>query len=307
MTIHYNVTGTERKRLADYIAGFLGSEKKYLGAPSFSYQVGYITVSKDGAITFDNRADSKEIETLLEELEREGFHAEPVADTAPQEPTEEAITEQAGDIDQADCAAEDAQPEAETAPAEMTVADGLTIQMPAASFTPEALANLNSLLAAKGRLIRKSLDVETLPVEVSPDTVSFPWFEGRHLEADEAKASTHLIAALCDMARNQKRITAKEKITENDKYAFRCFLLRLGFIGAEFKDERKILLRNLSGNSAFKSGAKHTAEDLQPEPPNAAAGVAVEGDPALAEALADAMLIEQVNGSFGGESNAVSA
>jgi hypothetical protein len=58
------------------------------------------------------------------------------------------------------------------------------------------------------------------------------------------------------MACNQKRITAKEKETDNDKYAFRCFLLRLGFIGAEYKLERKILLRNLSGSSAFKGSAK---------------------------------------------------
>lgn len=295
-TIRYNVTGTERKRLADYIAGFLGSEKKYLGAPSFNYRVGYISVSKDGAITFDNRADSKEIETLLEELEREGFHAEPVADTAPQEVTEE----QAGDTDQADRAAEDTQPETEAAPAEIPTVDGLTIQMPAASFTPEALANLRNLVTAKGRLIRKALGVDALPVETDADKVSFPWLSGE-ATAEEVKAYTHLVTALCDMARNQKRITAKEKITDNDKYAFRCFLLRLGFIGTEFKDERKILLRNLSGNSAFKSGTKHTAEDLQPEPPNAAAAVAVEGDPALAEALADAMLIEQVNASFGEE------
>lgn len=60
------------------------------------------------------------------------------------------------------------------------------------------------------------------------------------------------------MALNQKRITAKEKPVDNDKYAFRCFLLRLGFIGDDYKTERKILLRNLSGSSAFKSGAKKT-------------------------------------------------
>lgn len=60
------------------------------------------------------------------------------------------------------------------------------------------------------------------------------------------------------MALNQKRITAKEKPVGNDKYAFRCFLLRLGFIGEDYKAERKILLRNLSGSSAFKSGAKKT-------------------------------------------------
>jgi len=60
------------------------------------------------------------------------------------------------------------------------------------------------------------------------------------------------------MALNQKRIIAKEKPVDNDKYAFRCFLLRLGFIGEDYKTERKILLRNLSGSSAFKSGTKKT-------------------------------------------------
>ncbi len=42
--------------------------------------------------------------------------------------------------------------------------------------------------------------------------------------------------------------------TDNDKYAFRCFLLRLGFIGDEYKAARKILLGNLTGNSAFRHG-----------------------------------------------------
>ena len=292
MTFNYNVTGTERKRLADYISGFMGTEKKYLGAPTFAYQIGYITVSKDGAVSFEDRGYNSDIDALMSELEAEGFHTEDTIAKADSTAT-------AAQPDEAQASTEDA-------PVETPTADGLTIQMPAASFTPEALANLNSLLAAKGRLIRKALGAADLPVEVSDDKVSFPWFNGE-TTAEEVKAYTHLVAALCDMARNQKRITAKEKITDNDKYAFRCFLLRLGFIGAEFKNERKILLRNLSGNSAFKGGAKHTTESLQPEPPNAAAQVAVEGDPALAEALADAMLIEQVNASFGGESDAVSA
>ena len=292
MTFNYNVTGTERKRLADYISGFMGTEKKYLGAPTFAYQIGYITVSKDGAVSFEDRGYNSDIDALMSELEAEGFHTEDTIAKADSTAT-------AAQPDEAQASTEDA-------PVETPTADGLTIQIPAASFTPEALANLNSLLAAKGRLIREALGAADLPVEVSDDKVSFPWFNGE-TTAEEVKAYTHLVAALCDMARNQKRITAKEKITDNDKYAFRCFLLRLGFIGAEFKNERKILLRNLSGNSAFKGGAKHTTESLQPEPPNAAAQVAVEGDPALAEALADAMLIEQVNASFGGESDAVSA
>ena len=62
------------------------------------------------------------------------------------------------------------------------------------------------------------------------------------------------------MAKNQKRVTAKDKDVDNDKYAFRCFLLRLGFIGAEYKADRKILLKNLTGSSAFKGGATDADE-----------------------------------------------
>ena len=279
MTINYNVTGTERKRLAEYISGFMGTEKKYLGAPTFAYQIGYLTVSKDGAVSFEDRGYNSDIDALMAELEGQGFHTE---DT----------------IAKADTA------ESEAAPAGDGVTQphgfGLTVTLPAASFTADGLSNLHSLIASKGRLIRKALGIDLLPVQVETETVSFPWFEGRELDAEEVKAYTHLIAALCDMARNQKRITAKEKVTDNDKYAFRCFLLRLGFIGAEFKDERKILLRNLSGSSAFRSG-KPKAEALQPEPPASADAVEFQGDPELAEALADELLIQQVNASFGEE------
>ena len=225
MTIKYNRTGADRKSLVDAIASITGAEAKYLGAPSFAYQVDYFTIDRNGAITFDDRADSEEVENLVERLASMGFEAEPV------------------------------EREADTEAERPAAHDGLTIQMPADGFTPEALNNLHSLIAAKGRLIRKALGVDLLPVQVEADTVSFPWFSGE-ATAEEVKAYTHLIAALCDMARNQKRITAREKDTDNDKYAFRCFLLRLGFIGTEYKEERKILLRNLTGNGAFKSGSK---------------------------------------------------
>ena len=132
---------------------------------------------------------------------------------------------------------------------------GLTVSMPRSNFTEKALENLKAIIEAKGKLIRHALDVEDLPIEVSEDVVSFPWFETLPA-AEEVKAYNHFISALCEMAINQKRITVKEKEVENEKYAFRCFLLRLGFIGEEYKEERKILLRNLTGSSAFKGGAK---------------------------------------------------
>ena len=242
MTINYNVTGSERKRLADYIAGSLGSEKKYLGVPSCAYQVGYIEVGRDGAITFDDRADSVEIETLLKELEREGFHAEPAA-TEPQETADAAPgKEPANDTD-----------EANTAPQSEGV--GLTVAVPLANV---AVGNLTKLLDAKGSLIKKALGIDALPVEIDEEKVSFPWFSEMP-DADETKAYTHFISALCEMAKNAKRVTATEKAVENEKYAFRCFLLRLGFIGAEYKAERKILLKKLSGSSAFKNGERREA------------------------------------------------
>ena len=64
------------------------------------------------------------------------------------------------------------------------------------------------------------------------------------------------------MAKTQQRVNATEKQVENEKYAFRCFLIRLGFVGSKFKAERKILLKNLSGNSAFRNGAPLKAEEV---------------------------------------------
>ena len=72
---------------------------------------------------------------------------------------------------------------------------------------------------------------------------------------EEIKAYMDFVTALCRMAKEAKRITAKDKPTENEKYTFRCFLLRLGFIGDEFKQSRKILLQNFTGSSAWKNGS----------------------------------------------------
>ena len=73
--------------------------------------------------------------------------------------------------------------------------------------------------------------------------------------AVHAAAYTDFVSALANTAKAQKRITAKDKPVSNQKYAFRCFLLKLGFIGDDFKRDRKILLERLSGSSAFKGGA----------------------------------------------------
>lgn len=226
MVIKYNVTGAERKRLVTALSTLTGAKAKYLGMPSMAYEVGEFTIDKNGNLELGSQADSEEIERVAEHLASEGFVAE-----------EEMSTTKGG----------------QTADSE---AFCLTVSMPRSNFTERALENLRAIIEAKGELIRHALDVEDLPIEVSADEVSFPWFETLPA-TDEVKAYNHFISALCEMAIKQKRITVKEKEVENEKYAFRCFLLRLGFIGKEYKEERKILLRNLSGSSAFKGGTKN--------------------------------------------------
>ena len=129
----------------------------------------------------------------------------------------------------------------------------LTIEMPREILSDAALENLKKLIEAKGNLIKKALGADSLLLETDEEKISFPWFSCMP-EPEEIKAYTEFVSKLCEMAQNQKRITSKEKEIENDKYAFRCFLLRLGFIGSEYKEDRRILLKNLSGSSAFKGG-----------------------------------------------------
>ena len=47
----------------------------------------------------------------------------------------------------------------------------------------------------------------------------------------------------------------------NEKYAFRCFLLRLNMNGKEYKKDRAILLSRLSGSSAFKNKKEDKEND----------------------------------------------
>lgn len=131
--------------------------------------------------------------------------------------------------------------------------DSLVISYPRKDISDAALENLRLLVASKESLIKKALGADVLPIEVTDEKVSFPWFAG-FPQPEEINAYAHFTGKLIGMAKTQKRVTAKEKDTDNEKYAFRCFLLRLGFIGDEYKAARKILLRNLSGSGAFKSG-----------------------------------------------------
>lgn len=130
----------------------------------------------------------------------------------------------------------------------------LTIEIPN-DLTPEQLENLKLLVSSKEDLLKKATGAKNLKILEEEGKVKFPWFELTG-EAGESEAYMQLVAMMAAMAKKQKRVTAKPRQTDNDKYTFRCFLLRLGFIGDKYKTARRILLRNLHGNTAWRSGHK---------------------------------------------------
>ena len=229
MKINYNVTGEQRKELVKAIGAILQVKPVYMKMPTCAYEIGDITVNKEGTLLCD---DDAKAERIAHNLIADGFTA-----AENQEPA----TEKAAPTEEVD------------AP------DSLTISMPKDGFTDEAIANLKHLVESKATLIKKALGAEDLPITVEDDKISFPWFSG-FPAPEEISAYAKFIGRLCGMAKTQNRVTAKDKTVDNDKYAFRCFLLRLGFIGAEYKAYRKILLKNLTGSSAFKGGAPDADE-----------------------------------------------
>ena len=236
MKIHYNITKEQRKKMVEIVGRTLGVQPIYCGAPTFAYKVGAFEITRDGCICFGDEADEAEVERMRTALREAGFAAE--------EEESEMTT-------------------AEVETAAMTDdEDRLTISLPRSFLTETALKNLDALLASKGKLIQKAFNIEKATYTLTEETIKFAWFHGKIAE-DTVRAYTDFISKLCEMAQKQKRAVAKEKPTENEKYAFRCFLLRLGMIGDDYKTSRRILLQNLTGSSAFKCG--HRKEEAKRE------------------------------------------
>ena len=126
----------------------------------------------------------------------------------------------------------------------------LTIQMPADFFDEHTLSNLRQICENKAALFQAAFQTDSLDIISSDEKVEFPWFK---VEQDgDADAYCTFISMLCEFAKNQSRINRKPDTSDNPKYTMRCFLIRLGMVGAEFKAARKVILRNLTGNSAFR-------------------------------------------------------
>jgi hypothetical protein len=236
MNVHFEVEN--RKELVKALEELTLEKAKYLGVPSCAYQIGSLTLSKNSSLSWGEEVNETAMERLLVALEEKGFV------TKEGNLAEKMLKNMA--------AAEPAN--VETEPEMLDV----NISLPKDIFTPETWENLNNLLAAKGRLIQKALGLEELPEVIEEeDRITFPWFKIKPSDNSLLEAYSKFVCALAKLVREQKRVNSKEKEVENEKYAFRCFLLRLGFIGKEYKEVRKTLLKNFTGSSAFKGGVDH--------------------------------------------------
>lgn len=277
---NYNKSGAERKALVQTISELLGQPAVYQGAPTFAYAIGGCSVDKNGMLTFADGTNPESAAQLVDALRERGYMPE----DAEAIPTEGA-TEDTGEVSAAEAASETSPTEdangtdtADTADA--SPENALVIELPKAGFTDGALDNLHKIVMNKGALLKKALGTDNLTVIDTGETLKFPWFTLHGLE-NEADAYSRLVTAICEMAKQRKRVLAKACGTENDKFTMRLFLVQLGFIGDEYKAARRLLLRNLTGNSSWKSG--HAPE----RPASTAEAATVASDPEPENTLAE--------------------
>ena len=283
-----------RKDVVKAVSGILGQPSKYMGVPTCSYQIGNCTIDRSGAVETEDEKTAEMVRAgLLEQGLIESLQAE-VEET--------------------------------------------TVSLPVEGMTAEGLKNLIFLTRSKQYLINRAFaeDVFRVPTALVeelgsteiPDAETFLQTFQNHAEGCRGisfqdgkitftlptagdpgmiKAFTHLTAAMVRQAKEQKRISPKETIEENEKYYMRIWLLRLGFGGAEGKEIRDLLMKKLKGHSAFRTeenkqrwqearrNEREAAKQQEQSPAEEPAG---QPEAELAEAAADAVLIEQVNQSF---------
>lgn len=232
MEIKYNLTGTERKALVKAVSNIIEKKSKYLGAPSFAYQIGDdCTVTSDGTLKISNDTDNDKVEHLLEKLYECGYETE--------------------NDENADISDTNKDFENETI--------GCSIGLPIAKLSDKPcndkiIANLKAIIAGKMTLFQKAVGTDKeLNVEWNKDEIWFDWFDSV-IPNEKLGLYISLFKALYQMAEKAVRVNTKDKPVDNEKFAMRTFLNRIGLSGMEYKPLRKELMRNLSGDGAFRYG-----------------------------------------------------
>jgi hypothetical protein len=245
----------DRKELVKKLSEHFGVKSKYLGAPSFAYQV----ETEDETYTIDR--EGRIIKSSGEEVQFKQLLKGPEK-VAPKE--------------------------LETETANKIPAEDIVITLPMADHSGKTLRNLVNMIYSKQDLIKKALEIEKDLVrddfaiginEVKIETLEdfktaledigenscpgiefnfydkkiyFDFLQGEEENTEKIKVYKQFVFILNKNAKKLKYASAKVKSTDNEKYTFRTWLLRLGMIGDEYKVARKELLKNLSGNGAFR-------------------------------------------------------
>ncbi|MDR3602079.1 MAG: virulence factor [Desulfosporosinus sp.] len=242
----FKVIGFERKQIASNIAEALGEEVKYQGPPTFAYLIAGWRVDRNGVVTSPEIEDNKILRTVLEALKTAGV-----------------IPEGNG-----------------------------TVTLPLNDHDGNSLRNTVNIIWSKQKLIQKALDwqasiipaglvnaINAVPIDsleefaeavnkaidagaIEEDSqlefdlidksISFSFFNAI-LNIEEVLAYRTLCQLINEQGRKQKFSSTNQREVINEKYAFRVWLLKLGFIGEIFKTERKILLSKLDGDAAYRT------------------------------------------------------
>ncbi len=220
-------TKQARKHLAQVIGTILGGiTPTYLGAPSMAYQIGPVTLARDWTVTWPADLPARDVDLIEAVATQEGYK----------------VARSAGSPEQA-------------------TTGGLTFAFPTTGWDERTQVNLVAMLASKRALIAKVLGLPALPVEFTEDQVSFPWFTSMS-DPEVAEAVAQLLAAMINASEKASRVSPKPPAGGNEKYAMRCFLLRLGFIGNQYKTARRVLMGNLEGNAAWANPPKPQTSEV---------------------------------------------
>ena len=262
-----NTHPENRKDMVKAISELIELPSAYMGMPSAAFQIGPITVSRDGSI---NCEDETMLETIKPMLTEHGWLD---AEAAP-ETYAEALADSKEIPD-------------DTEPIRT---DRMDITMPVENWTVGQLTNLLRMLYSKQDLINRMLDYDMLSIEESfitaisenpPETAAD--FEERMLKAIEGDcicgfriadgkaalsvpftedeptrwtAYADLLKGILKTAETASRVSIKRlDDSENEKYLANSWLMRMGFGGANYKETRRILMGHLTGFAAFKSAA----------------------------------------------------
>jgi Putative amidoligase enzyme. len=223
-----NLTGLSRKEVSGIIGECLEVKPEYKGGITYQYYIGKWAVFMDSAVEPEKTDGEAGDEYKVGICIPNNINQEELAKVL-------GSLKEAGSIINASCR--------------------LTVIIDDSNHTEKSKTNLMKLFESKRELIFMALGVENGNIEIEEDKVIFKLFAAT-LDADRIKTYEHFCTLLNQMALKSKSASSKKTESDNPKFTFRVFLIRLGMVGNEYKVARKILLERLEGNSAFRSGRK---------------------------------------------------